>query len=281
MKQLIVAADDFGLTGSINKGIVKAVREGIVTSVNLMPSGEAFDDALNSAKELGLAEAGAHLALTETAPVSDASRIPTIVAKDGRFYGSRNRFVPRLLLGMLDLDEVYVELKAQLDSVISSGIRVTNLSSHEHMHMLPGILDIFVKLAREYDVPAIRYPREDISRVPLSAGKIYKSIVMSVLGGPAAKMIRSSGLRRPDRFLGFHDSGALTEEALLGMLASLRDGTTELVCHPGLMSPEVLDRYPFHKNCEDELFALTSRRVKKSIADNGIRLIRYGEYLLS
>ena len=279
MKKLIVAADDFGLTKSVNEGIVKAHKEGIVTCLNFLPSGDAFEDALRLAKEIGLKEAGAHLALTETSPSANPSKIPTLVADGNRFYKGHGQFLRKLLFGKIDLDQVYIELKSQLDRVEGSGVRITNLSSHEHIHMMPEILDIFVKLAKEYDIPAIRYPHGDYSSSPYSLRKIYKRTILSCLAGSMTRTMRASGIISPDHFLGFLDSGKLTEDIVLGMLGFLAEGTTELVCHPGFLGPEVLDRYAFHKNCEAELFALTSRRVKKLINERGIKLVSYGEFI--
>lgn len=279
MKQLIVAADDFGLTRSVNEGIVKAHKEGIVTSLNLLPTGDAFEDALRLARQMNLKEAGAHLALTETFPAADPSKIPTLVAAGNRFYKGHGQFLRKLLFGKIDLDQVYVELKSQLDRVEGSGIRITNLSSHEHIHMMPEILDIFVKLAKEYDIPAIRYPHGDRSHGPDSLRRAYKRVILSCLAGSMTRTMRASGIVSPDHFLGFLDSGKLTENVLLGMLGFLAEGTTELVCHPGFLGPEVLGRHTFHKNCEAELFALTSRRVKKLIDERGIKLASYGEFI--
>lgn len=281
MKQLIVAADDFGLTKSINEGITRARRDGIVTSVNVIPTGEAFDDAVRMAREMGLKEIGAHLALTETTPVTHASGISTLITSDGVFRKGHTAFSIDYLLGRIDLDEVYVELRSQLDKVDAVGLTITNLSGHEHIHMLPDILDIFVKLAREYDVPAIRYPHGEGAGRPMGKGKAFKRLVLSCFEKGMEKTMRASGIARPDHFLGFLDSGNLGEDELVDMLGSLKEGTTELVCHPGFLGPEVLDRYVFHRNCEAELSALTSPRVKKLLKDNGVRLVSYGEYLSS
>jgi len=69
----------------------------------------------------------------------------------------------------------------------------------------------------------------------------------------------------------------LKESLLIEMLNSLGNGVTELVCHPGFLSPEVLEDYRWHKDCEEELFVLTDSRIKSAIKDNDIRLITYGE----
>ena len=280
MKQLIVAADDFGLTRSINEGIVRSHEEGIVTSLNLLPTGEAFDDALRLAKDIGLDEAGAHLALTETIPVADPSRIPSLVDKDGRFYKGHAQFFLKFLSGAINLDEVYVEWKAQLDRIASTDIRITNLSSHEHIHMVPEFLGIFVKLAKEYDIPAIRYPHKDRSSRRPSVKTFYKKLALSYFEKRMLRALRYSCITAPEHFRGFFDSGNITEEALLDIIANLEEGTTELVCHPGFLGPEVIDRYTFHKNSEAELFALTSRRVKKLADEKCISLVSYAEFLL-
>lgn len=279
MKYLIVSADDFGLTRSVNEGIAMARREGILTSVNLFPSGSAFAGALKLYGGMGLRSVGAHLALTETSPVSEPSKVRSLLAPDGNFYRSRAGLIPRLLAGLVDPDQIYIELKAQLDAVLSAGLKVTDLSSHEHIHMMPGILAIFVKLAKEYDIPAIRYPHKDRSARPFGAASLYKSFVLSFFERGMEKVLESSSIKSPGHFRGFLDSANITEETLLGILGSLDDGVTELVCHPGFLGPEVLDRYRFHINCEAELFALTSRRVRKALEKFAIKPITYEEFL--
>jgi predicted glycoside hydrolase/deacetylase ChbG (UPF0249 family) len=279
MKQLIVAADDFGIAGSVNEGIAKACRDGIVTSVNIIPAGEAFDGALELAGRMGLKEAGAHLALTETRPVTDPAAVPTLVAADKAFHRGHAAFGVRCLAGRIDLDEAYRELKGQMEKVEQAGLTITNLSGHEHIHLLPDILDIFVKLAKEYDVPAIRYPHGEAAARPSAGGRVFKRLVLSAFEKGMGATLKAAGIASPDHFLGFLDSGDLREDTILDMLGSLQDGTTELVCHPGFLGPMIAERYPFFAHCEEELAALTGARVKKLIAGSGIRLVSYGEYL--
>ncbi len=280
MKYLIVTADDFGLTKSINEGIAKACREGIVNFLNFMPTGEAFDSALEFAKEMKLEEIGAHLSLTQTSPLTDPARIRTLVAKGGKFPGSYTRFLTNFFLGRIDPAEIYTELRNQLEALKKAGLPITCLSSHEHIHMVPAILNIFVALAREYKIPSIRcLSRERIS-APVTMKKLYKGIVLQALAGRMRGILKESNIGFTDAFLGFLDSGNLQENVLLDMLKGLRAGTTELVCHPGFVSPEVLDRCIFHANCETELFALTGRNVKELVREEGIKLVKYN-YLVS
>jgi chitin disaccharide deacetylase len=279
MKYLIVSADDFGLAKNINEGIIKAYKEGVVTCVNLMPSGEAFDDALKLTRMIGLNEIGAHLALTQTKPLTEIGKIPTLLAKDGSFCQNYTEFFLRFIRNRIDLEQVYTELKSQINVLQMAGLRITNLSSHEHIHMAPVILDIFVKLARECRIPAIRFLHKENS-FHIKINHLYKNIILFCLEGRVKKILNASSICSPDNFSGFLHSGKLKEEMVLRIIESLEEGTTELVCHPAIIGPDVLKKYGFHKNGELELSALTGNAVKRLINDRKIQLLSYGEFLL-
>jgi hopanoid biosynthesis associated protein HpnK len=278
MKRLIVSADDFGLTRSINQGIAQAYKDGIVTCIHVMPSGGAFGHALELSREMGLEEVGAHLALTETSPVGEPVRVPTLVSAPGRFPGGRIAFLMRYLFGSVDKGQAYSELKDQMDALAATGLRIMTLSCHEHLHMIPAILDLFILIAREYGVPAIRFPHGERPFRP-GMNAVLKSLALSLFERPMRKALRNSAIVSPDHFRGLMDSGSLDEEVILRIIEALEDGTTELVCHPGILGPEIPDKYPFHRNCETELSALTGDRVKKLIEDRGIALVRYSDFL--
>lgn len=277
MKYLIVSADDFGLAKGINEGIVRARGEGIVTSINVMPSGNAFFDAVERLNVINQKEVGAHLSLTASLPVTEINKVKSLVTAGGAFHKSYSAFFASLFSGKINKDEVYRELKSQLDRVRHAGLKMTSLSSHEHIHMMPEILKIFIALAKEYGIPSVRYLHKDAFIPPLSAKKIFKKMVLGYFDGKMGKLLKDSGLTYTDYFMGFLDAGNIKEDILIGMIDCLKDGTTELVSHPGFLSPEVLDRCVFHRNCETDLAALTSRRVKRLIEEKGIKLIPFSE----
>lgn len=279
MKKLIVTADDFGLLKSINEGIVRAYEEGIVTYLNLIPTGEALDDAIGIMHKKGIKEAGAHLALTETRPVSLPSQVSGLVRRDGSFFAHNPQFFLRLFLGKIPQQQIYTELKSQLELLKKTGVNITSLSGHEHIHMMPSILAVFIKLAIEYKIPYIRYPRIERLVLPINIKKIYKALVLSCFGLGMAGQLKGSGVLYTDNFAGFLDSGSLGAGTLERILCSLREGTTELVCHPGFISPEVLDRCIFFLNCESELSALTSRLAKEAVKEESIELTTFGDLL--
>jgi predicted glycoside hydrolase/deacetylase ChbG (UPF0249 family) len=267
MKYLIVTADDLGLAVSINEGISEAYTQGIVNSISVIPTGAAFADALKVIKSLQLKEIGAHLSLTETQPALSSSIS----------FKNHNQLFFDLFLKKVDLAAVYKELKAQLELLSSAGVKITHINSHEHIHIIPEILEIFITLAKEFNIPAIRHPRNDRSAKPFALSDIYKKILLSYFSAQNAELFNGSGLLHTDHFIGLLDAGKLKEGLLMDILGGLREGVTELVCHPGFLSPEVMDNYRWHSGAEEELFALTGHRGKNAIKNNGIRLVTYGE----
>ncbi|MCX5679305.1 MAG: ChbG/HpnK family deacetylase, partial [Candidatus Omnitrophica bacterium] len=197
--------------------------------------------------------------------------------ENGLFPGSRVKFLQRLFSGHIDIEHVKIELKSQMDRAANSGAMITNLSSHEHLHMIPGIFRVLIGLAKEYGVRYIRVLRKEAIAPPFSLNKIFRSAVVDYFHPGMEKLLKKSGLGAADNFLGFLDSGAVGEDVLLRMIGSIKEGVTELVAHPGFLDPEVLYHYRFHINCEEELYALTGAKAKRAIADNGIKLCRYGD----
>jgi predicted glycoside hydrolase/deacetylase ChbG (UPF0249 family) len=281
MKRLIVSADDFGLTGTINDGIVKAYRDGIVTNPGIMPTGEAFEDARRRLKELGIDDVSCHLALTETSPVSNAKSVPTLAAKDGRFPKSYPHLLAKLSAGLIRDEDIYLELKNQIELLRKAGLTILNLSSHEHIHLIPRIFDIVVRLAGKYGIRSIRHPAREATFGILGINELYRALVIPYFDNRIKKGLDRNGIIYPDHFSGFIYSGRLREKTLIRILKTLKDGTTELVCHPGFLGPEVLERYHFHTHCEEELFALTSPAVKRLIKEKDVKLISYRDLLVS
>jgi chitin disaccharide deacetylase len=278
MKYLIVSADDFGSFKSINRGIIKTFKDGIVTSIQLMPAAREFADALALASIAGIKEVGEHLCLTDATPVTEIGLIPTLVAHNGRLPKGCVRVALGLASKKINLLEIRLELKNQLERIKNSGLRITSLSGHEHVHLLPDILNIFVELAKEYKIPAIRYPRREKLSGFITIKKFYKICVLGYFEKKNSVVLRNSGLFYTDNILGLLDSGNLKEGTLLRLLKSLGQGCAELVAHPGFLSPEVKKESVFNRNCEKELAALTSDRIKQLVSDLNIKLITFEEF---
>jgi hopanoid biosynthesis associated protein HpnK len=279
VKRLIVNADDFGLTPGVSDGIAEAHRRGIVTSTSLMASGSAFDHAVELARELPELSVGVHLTLVEERPVSSPDSIPSLVTAQGVFHASHREFLLRYIRGTIAPADIETELRAQVARCASSGIPITHLDSHQHLHALPGIMRIVMKIAGEYGIRGIRAPHDCPRRrgAMLPAGLAAKS-GLCLLAYWTSRNVRAPFAHSPDRMIGVFDSGSLTENRLLRMLRFVNQGTTELLCHPGRQDHYARQRYGHWRfDWEAELSALTSPRVMDALDSHEIRKISYNE----
>jgi hopanoid biosynthesis associated protein HpnK len=272
--RLIVNADDFGLTARVNQGVLEAHSRGILTSASIMPVGRAFDHAAQLARAASSLDVGIHLTLVEERPLLPGHEIPSLVGPDGRFLRHADRFVLRYLAGRIELGDVRRELAEQCRKVLGAGLSPSHLDTHQHLHLLPAVLDIVIELGHELGIPAIRRAHEP--RVLQQVGHAPPGrVALALLVNTLSRHARRRQSRPIDGFLGFLYAGRLGERELLRLLEHLPSrGTWELVCHPGLADPETPYRH-WRYQWENELAAVTSPRVRALIARKGIKLVGF------
>lgn len=275
LKRLIVSADDFGLTKGVNRGIVKAFQEGIVTSASLLSVGQAYDDAISLAKRNPGLDIGIHLCLTEEKPILEKEIIPSLTVRSGRFLETHGKFILNYILRRVDLNDVEKEIDAQIKRIIDSGIPLTHMDSHGHIHMLPHILAVAVKLAKKYNIRIIRYPREKISFCDFKWQR-YAAFCFLGLACLLTKFNQEyKRFIKIDYFFGFFNSGQLSLESVRKILSIFSSGVGELSCHPGEYDA-AHQRYNCWKyNWQRELKALTSNDMKMAIEEANIELINF------
>lgn len=245
VRQLIVNADDFGLTRGVNRAISETHTAGVVTSATLMASCPAFEDAVTLARSMPSLAVGCHVVLVDGVPVSDPSSVTTLVGSRNndpkRFFAKTSSVAARALLGGYDEDELVREIVAQTRKIQGAGIQVSHLDTHKHAHMFPAILKAVLKAARICGVRAIRNPFAASSTIPLRAfasqrgmWKRYGQVrALNTMAGHFHRRVRRAGLKTTDGIVGVIETGTLDSAPLQRAIADLPDGTWELVCHPG------------------------------------------------
>jgi predicted glycoside hydrolase/deacetylase ChbG (UPF0249 family) len=267
--RLVVNADDLGLHPAIDEGILRAHRDGIVTSATLLATGCHAAEAVALARAQGLA-LGVHLCLsTRLACAAPASAVPT-VAPDGRFRASWASFIRDLALRRVRLDEVARELKAQVARARELGAEVDHLDGHQHLHVLPGIAGVVQDLAREERLPLrwpVSRPEGAWLRRPPAALKALAVAALGLAAWPrGANVVRGVGV---------FEAGVLDEARLLRMVDALGPGDHEMGAHPGLAPPDVPEDPGWRYGWEQELEALCSARVWARVRERGIQLVTY------
>lgn len=248
MRLLIVNADDFGLTTGVCRGILEAHRRGIVTSTTLLVNRPVPGELLAQLKatQVGV---GLHLNLTLGTPLSPASTVPSLADAEGKFVRDARQTAARA-----KPEEAEWELRAQVEAFLAIMNRApTHLDSHHHIGRYSPIREIVWELARELEVP-VRSQEEAIRQAA-----------------------RDAGLRTPDHFFG--ESGPdpyWSAERLLAHLASLPEGVSEFMTHPGYFDADLAySRYG--KQREAELQGLTDPAVLRAVEAYSIRLCHFGD----
>jgi predicted glycoside hydrolase/deacetylase ChbG (UPF0249 family) len=247
-RRLIVNADDFGLTAGVSQGILRAHREGLVTSTTVLaslPPQPELDAEAATAPRLGL---GLHFNLTWGRPVSGAEVVPSLVDAEGRFGRDF-----RALQDRARPDDVRRECEAQIEAFARRfGRPPTHLDSHHHVHRLPQVMDAVVDVVRDM-------------RLPL------RSQDPGFRDG-----LRRHGIVTTDHFVGDAEAEPYwTAERLLDQLAILLLGVTELMCHPGVFDDDLAySRYGRQR--EVELATLCDREARATVERLDIQLCHFG-----
>ncbi len=249
MKRLIVNADDLGRSIGVSRGILRAHRDGIVTSTTLMPNAPHARHAAGLVRDQRRLGVGVHLVLTFARPLSPARAVPSLVREDGTFPPR-----PHLVRGALRGEEVLAEFRRQIDHATRLlGRAPTHLDTHHFVQDEPEVLWALITVAKERALP-VRH----ISPAQRDA-------------------LRREGLRTPDHFArDFYGKEAVTVDALVGLLARLPSGTTELMCHPAEVDDELM-RSSYTREREIELETLTHAHVARAVRHAGFSLITFAE----
>jgi hopanoid biosynthesis associated protein HpnK len=280
VKLLIVNADDFGLHTAVNEGIITGHNKGCITSTSIMASGRAFDDAVSKAAanpSLGL---GVHLTLVAERPVAQPETVPSLVDREGLFAASYPRFINKYLQGKVALADIRRELAAQVEKVIATGLTITHLDSHQHLHVLPGVIDTVLDIAVHYKIKALRIPAEGLlftGGFPFTAGRIIGRSGLSCLASVARRKAKNRGLMTPNFFFGMLAGGNMQEEYLMNILKKLPTGVSEIMVHPGNDSSLLSRFFGWEYHWQDELAAVTSSSVLSLLAENNIKLVTFRE----
>lgn len=235
MKTLIVNADDLGYDPAVTRGIVKAMREGIVTSATYMVNTPYSAQAAVDAQGLSL---GLHLNLARHPPLW--SGFPPKLLGEGALVESR--------IAELPADVVAHEVRAQLQALLQLTGRVaTHIDVHKHLHLQPAVFEGLATVAKERGLP-----------------------VRSINAKMRSALVQA-GVKTNPHFIG--DAGGAahwTLEQLEKELRALPDGVTELMCHPGYRPERTKSGYSEQR--EVELATFLHPRAKELIKELGIRL---------
>ncbi len=277
--QLIVNADDFGLSDSINTGIIEAHRQGIVTSTTLLANGPAFDQGVRLLHQNPNLGVGVHLNVLRGRPVTDPTKLPNLT-KNGRFHLSWSRILQTC--NRLILDEIEMEYRAQIEKIASQNITITHLDGEKHHHQFPPIFKRVARLMTSHQIHAVRCAPEPLNR-RYGLTKMAKVSMLNLLVWRNQHLLQNQTCHHAHRQIGIAMTGGMEINGLQAALNTLVPGINELCCHPGYVNQEhklqTADFGTFYIDStrEGELRSLTDPTIRQLLADAGVTLITYAE----
>lgn len=240
MTKLIVNADDFGYCTSVNKAIIDAHKNGVVTSCTIMTGMPGFEEGVELLKENPTLDCGVHMTLSCYKPILKTHK--TIVNDDGYFY----RTITPEIIEKIDMEEVYDEFCAQIDKALAYGLDISHLDSHHHVHTFPALKNVIKRITDKYKLPIRGGFKEDIDLnvkiVPL-IGTFYKDKVA----------------------VDFFEKNINVEDYEI----------MDMMCHPGFVSDFLKESTSYCNEREFEYSILTSKEFKDSIRNLNITLTDY------
>jgi len=268
VRRLIVNADDFGASPAVNQAVIRAHREGILTTASLMVNEPAQAEAVRLARENPRLGVGLHLTLLLGRAALPPEQIPGLVNARGEFsrrpvgVGLRYFFQRRLRA------QLRAEIHAQFDKFHATGLPLDHVNGHLHLHLHPVVFDLLMEDAAALGLRHLHLTRDCLARSRrMTRGRwgyrASHALIYELLSRRAREPLRRRGIRHAQITFGLLQTGRVDEDYVLKLLPELPAGDSELYSHPSL------DEF------RHEFEALISPRVRDRVRELGIDLIRY------
>jgi hopanoid biosynthesis associated protein HpnK len=276
---VIINADDFGASEEVNEAIIRAHREGILTSCSLMVTGAAFEQAVRLAKENPNLGVGIHLVTVVGRSVLPHAEIPALVDEQGNFSNDPNAAGVKYYFSPSARRQLRKELAAQFERFHQTGLKLSHIDGHLHLHVHPVIFKTALKLGAKYGAKRMRVPTEEL-RLALNFDgrfrlrKIIHKFMFGALGIYMKSHLKKRGFVFAERVYGNLQSGAMNEEYALYALDHLHTATSEIYFHPAVYKSgrRLNDE---EKQLMIEFEALINDQVKERAKDGRFKLITY------
>jgi len=267
-RRLIVNADDFGRSASINAAVIRAHREGVLTSASLMMNEPATTEAVAWAKANPQLGVGLHLTLACGHAALPLEKIPSLVNTRGEFSEDPLGTGLKYYFNRALREQLRAEIHAQFGRFRATGLLLDHVNGHLHVHLHPVVFDLLMADAAALGIRHLRLMRDDfeLNRQLVRGRLLFRAAhaaVFTWLADRATGSLCRRGIKHTGAVFGLLQDSRVDEEFLLKLLPALPTGDSEVYSHPSL------DHF------RHELDALVSPRVKALAGELGIQLIRY------
>lgn len=273
-RYLIIHSDDAGMCHSANVGTIQALEKGVVSSASIMVPCPWFKEIAAYAKAHPERDFGVHLTLTcewdnyRWGPVAPRDKVPSLVDKEGYLWDSTREVAENV-----KAEEVAIELHAQVDRARAFGVPITHLDTHMGAVISrPDLLEIYVKLGVEYNVPVL------FIRDTEALAAEYPALVET--GKKMRTLLEEHKLPVLDRMAQFYggDSNASRRKQYVDLLRNLKPGVAQLIIHCAVDSAELrgITNSASRRDADRQIFM--DPEIAQLIQDEGIRVISWRQF---
>ena len=268
IRRLIVNADDFGLSPSVNAAVIRAHREGILTTASLMVNEPGFAEAVRLAGENPRLGVGLHLTLLMGHSALPPASIPGLVNARGEFSNNPVGVGLAYFFKRGLREQLRAEIHAQFEKFHATGLPLDHVNGHLHLHLHPVVFNILMQDAGILRIRHLRLTRDCLARSRrMASGRLFYRVshaaIYECLSSRSRRPLDSRGIKHAQITFGLLQDSQVDESYILKLLPELPAGDSELYSHPSL------DKF------KHEFDALISPRVKAQVEKLGLQLIRY------
>ena len=285
--RLIVNADDFGLTGGVNRAISELAAAGALGSATLMAGGAAFQDAVEAARRVRSWRSGATSCWSTDMPAPRQRRCPRLQAATAALRTPWCGLSRTCSAAGLQNPRLKRKPWRRSRRLQAAGVTVSHVDTHKHTHLFPRVARPLLRAAMRCGVRAIRNPFEQAWSASLTRGALLRKLEVTALRSFQQRfdqLRRASGLASTDGSIGVSATGRWMSDTLRRLLDAAPAGTWELVCHPGYNDADldaVQTRLRGTRDVEREALlslipeAVRAGRVRADLLQRSVRLSRH------
>ncbi|CDS52601.1 Cellobiose phosphotransferase system YdjC-like protein [Polaromonas sp. CG9_12] len=225
LQEIIINADDFGHDPDSVLATIECFRAGALTSATIMPKMPATALATKFARANPQHAYGIHLTFvrdTVESPVADPGMIPALLDKEGAFFPSHQLRL-MALLGNIPVDQLCIEISAQIERLIDAGVPISHVDSHGHLHKFKPFVQALSSTLPRYGLSRVRNVQNQYTAMPLKSPTYW-------MGAYWRRRIMRHFVTTPHFFM---DTNSNDPRWIEKILARPINGVLEVGFHPG------------------------------------------------
>jgi hypothetical protein len=289
-KVIILHVDDAGMSHESNLGVFNSMEKGITNSTSIMMPCGWVPEVFSYLKLHPKTDAGLHLTLTSEwtsyrwGPLSGKAAVPGLVDKEGTMWKGVGDVVKHA-----NADEVYKEIKSQVERSRTAGWEPTHLDSHMGtLFASETFLKKYLQVGMEEKIPVMFPGGHNTMIMKSESGSMLTKDKTTVVGNmlwdaglPVLDDLHnvSYGFKYPANKISDVELQNIAVKYYINSFKDLQPGVTMVIMHctdPGIGFSTISGSGIVRKA---DMLAMCSPTFKKYIVDNKIILTTWRELM--